>query len=95
MSDARPTPTGPDRPSRKTRRDADVRPVPGLLPDVQLARLADLIAAGETEVPGGLDRADASRLEALVRARLRARLVRFIARQIALDIHRDAGRGGK
>lgn len=99
MPDARPNPTGPGGPARgpdpTTRDAADAEHVPGPLPNERLARLADLVADGEAGVPGGLEPADELRLETMVRDRLRARLVRFIARQVALDIHRDAGRGGE
>ena len=57
----------------------------------RLDRLADLVADGEVDFPAGLGPADAARLTVLVRRRLRDRLVRYIARQIALDIHRAAG----
>jgi hypothetical protein len=56
-----------------------------------LVRLADLIAAGQADCPGGLPDEDLERLVRLVRQRLRQRLLRYLARQIALDLHRQAG----
>jgi hypothetical protein len=66
---------------------------PGPQPPERLARLADLVAGGEVEFPGGLDPDDDVRLAGMVRERLRARLVRFVARQIAHDIHREREAG--
>jgi hypothetical protein len=57
----------------------------------RLARLADLVADRAVEFPANLDARDEERLARLVRQRLGARLVRFIARQIAMDIHRETG----
>jgi hypothetical protein len=56
----------------------------------RLARLADLVADRAVEFPANLDSRDEERLVGLVRQRLGARLVRFIARQIAVEIHREA-----
>ena len=55
----------------------------------QLRRLAELIAAGEAEFPWELPPAQRQRLLEHVRILRRARLIRFIARQIAWDIHCD------
>ena len=57
----------------------------------QLARLAELVADGETDLPDDLATEQLEQLIELVRRRRRARLVRFIARQIAADIRRGAG----
>lgn len=59
----------------------------------QLGRQAELIAAGEAEFPDDLPPAQQVLLADEVRRLRRARLVTFIARQIALDVHRDATRG--
>lgn len=56
-----------------------------------LVPLADLIAAGQAEWPVDLPEVDSQRLVQLVRQRLRQRLVLHVARQIALDLHRQAG----
>jgi hypothetical protein len=95
MKDANTSPIGRgERDAGPGRTTSDARPATPDPPSaLDLARLADLVAAGEAEVPGGLAPGDEDRLAAMVRHRLRSRLVRFIARQIALDIHRDVGRG--
>lgn len=59
------------------------------LPREQLERLSELVANGETPLPEGLLPGDRQSLELRVRKLRRARLVQFIARQIALDIRRD------
>jgi hypothetical protein len=68
-------------------------PVPDPLhhqpPAESLTRLADLIASGRTPWPEGVSGEDARRLQDLVRHRLRARLLRFLARLIARDLDRD------
>lgn len=55
-----------------------------------LDRLADLVAEGQAELPSGLDPQEQEPLVQLVRQRLRHRLVHYLARQIALDLHRRA-----
>ena len=81
-----PSRTGPAGP---TPGDAALPDDPGRPTPGRLERLADLVADGQAELPDGLDPADERRLAELVRRRHRDRLVRFIARQIALDIHRE------
>jgi hypothetical protein len=61
------------------------------LSDDQLGRLAELIADGRCQPPEDLPPADRRRLQVEVRLRLRARLVRLIARAIAHHLRRDAG----
>ena len=56
------------------------------LTDEQVDRYADLIAAGEAELPDGLSRQQEEELIARTRARLRRRLIVLIARQIAADL---------
>ena len=56
----------------------------------QLACLAEMVVEGAVEFPGNFAAGDEARLVMLVRQRLRTRLVRFLARQIALDIYREA-----
>ncbi len=53
---------------------------------------AELIAAGRDEVPAHLAIADRERLKAAVRHRLRDRLVRLVARAIAMNLHREVGK---
>ena len=60
-----------------------------LSPD-QIRRWADRIADGHGQVPEDLGVADRDRLEAEVRQRLRDRLVRHIARVLAVTIQREA-----
>jgi hypothetical protein len=57
----------------------------------QLARWADLVAHGEADFPAGLAQAQEEQLRHHVRRLRRARLVQFIARQIALDVSRNSG----
>ncbi len=54
-----------------------------------LCRLAELVAAGEFPLPGDLARDSLERLVRDVRRLRRERLVKHIARAIALDIHDD------
>lgn len=53
----------------------------------QLERWAELIASGETPFPENLGARDSETLLAMVRSRRRQRLVRFIAREIAIHVH--------
>jgi hypothetical protein len=55
----------------------------------QLVRIADLVARGEMPVPQHLRAEQLHSLVREVRKRRRRRLVKFIARAIALDIHRS------
>lgn len=55
-----------------------------------LDRLAALIATGEIPLPAAIGSGDKSRLLAKAGRQRRDRLIRFIARAIALDIHRSA-----
>src|SRR5579871_1507004 len=57
----------------------------------QVDRLAELIADGCYELPSELEPADRDRLIGEVRARLRNRLVRLIARALAHRLHRESG----
>jgi hypothetical protein len=59
---------------------------PGGLTAEQVERWAALIADGRVTVPDELPSPDRERLLAAVRERLRVRLVRHIARVIALDL---------
>lgn len=52
----------------------------------QIQRWAELIADGGDRFPANLPRADQNRLAAEVRRRRRERLIRHIARVIALDL---------
>jgi hypothetical protein len=67
----------------------------GRLTREQLRRWAALIAKGDTEFPEDLDPNDRELLLGHCRALLRKRLVRLVARTIALDIHRDGGQSRK
>lgn len=69
---------------------------PGGPEEDTVRRLAELIADGRSRVPAGLSAAEQQRLSEAVRGLLRSRLIRFIARAIALDLRRAAGpREGK
>ncbi len=58
----------------------------------KLDRIADLVAQGEFPFPGDLDADELNRLAVAVRERQRRRLVKFIARSIALEIWRETDR---
>ena len=58
-----------------------------------IRRLAELVATGEVPVPADLDRGQLRRLLAEVARHRRDRLVRYIARAIAMDIHQADERG--
>lgn len=64
-------------------------PPTGGLSDDQVARWADLIAAGRGDLSDDLSPEDRQRLMAAVRQRLRDRLVRLIAQAIAWRLHRQ------
>ncbi len=55
----------------------------------QLVRLANLVASGEVPLPADLHPDQLEHLAREVRQQRRRRLVQFIARTIALDIHRS------
>jgi hypothetical protein len=57
----------------------------------QLRRWAELIADGRDEFPSGLRSDDHEVLRVEVRQLLRDRMVRLIARCVALQLHREAG----
>ena len=57
----------------------------------QLARLADFVARGELPLPDDLLADQLEHLALEVRKRRRTRLVEYIARTIATDIHRSSG----
>lgn len=63
-------------------------------PGEHLRRLAELVAAGEAEVPPDLDCPGRAAFEAAVRRLRRGRLVAFVARQVALDVVRSDAVGG-
>jgi hypothetical protein len=67
--------------------DADRRS--GQQSPAQLTRLADLVACGELPLPVDLHPDQLEHLVREVRDRRRVRLVGFIARAIALDIHQS------
>jgi hypothetical protein len=60
------------------------------LTDEQVNRWADLIADGRDAFPDDLSGVDRDRLLVSVRHRLRRRLVQFIARAVAAQLHRAA-----
>jgi hypothetical protein len=65
------------------------------LPPEQLTRWAHLVADGREAMPAGLTPAQHAEMLRQVRRLRRRRLVRYIARQVALDLHRDqAGPAG-
>jgi hypothetical protein len=57
----------------------------------QLARWAALISEGRARFPDGLPAAQALQLGYEVQKRRRARLMQWIARVVAQDLHRDPG----
>jgi hypothetical protein len=67
---------------------------PNILTDEQIWRCTVLIADRDAEFPTGLSTADHQRLVEAVRARLADRLVQYVARAVAAQIHRD-GRVGQ
>ena len=62
----------------------DISPTPK-----QFDRVAELVANGELPFPENLTAKRSQRLLVEVQQRRRRRLVKFIARMIALDIHRS------
>ena len=56
----------------------------------QTSKFAELVAAGQAELPDGLSRAQEAALIREVRVRLRHRLVALVARRIANDIAIEA-----
>lgn len=54
-----------------------------------LARLVPLVADGEVPIPGEISAADREWLITQVARHRRSRLIQFIARSIAVDIHRS------
>jgi len=64
---------------------------PAQSPTGRLLRLAAIIATGESQIPENLAAAELSVVLAEVSRLRRQRLVQFIARAIALDIHRSPG----
>ena len=65
-----------------------ILPGPDFLTDDHIARWADIIADGRARFPDDLQSPERERLMGSVQARLRDRLVRFIARAIAHRLHR-------
>jgi hypothetical protein len=61
-----------------------------LTPD-QISRWAELVAEGQEPMPGGLAPAAAEQMLQQVRRLRRARLVCYVARQLARDIAGEAG----
>jgi hypothetical protein len=66
-------------------------PTPEPPGDQPLARLAERLADDGGELPGGLEPDQELVVIDLARRRLRDRLFRYIARQIALDLRRPGG----
>ncbi len=56
-----------------------------------LARIADAVASGEAGFPADVSPGEAELLIAEIARRRRHRLVQYVARTIALDIHRASG----
>src|SRR5688500_4980338 len=79
LPDERPPAAGSGQPTR-----------PALTGD-QVERWAGLIASGESEFPHDLAFADEARLFDAVRRLRRARLITYIARQIASDVRGGGG----
>ena len=68
---------------------SDLSPVTS--PSERFKRLAALIAVGEAPIPSDLEPVDLSFVLAEVARLRRERLVRYVARAIALDFHRTRG----
>ncbi len=77
--------------ARRNTQDTEADACSSCLTDVQIGRLAEMVADGRCELPDDLPTGDGQRLQANVRGRLRLRLVRYIARAIAQHLHRDGG----
>jgi len=67
----------------------DANSSPELPSPAPTSRLADLVACGELPLPDGLSSGQLEHLALEVRKRRRKRLVDYIARAIAIDIHRS------
>jgi hypothetical protein len=79
----------PERIEQQTGEPSALACVPGRWPSY-LARLAELVADGEAEFPTQMSEEDAEPLRRLIRQQLRERLMRYIARQIAVDLHNSS-----
>src|SRR5437667_213952 len=75
-----------DIPTSRAAKPASPTPGSVLLTPEQVARWADLLARGEAGLPEGLAPCQEEELRQHVCRLRRARLIRFIARQIAQDI---------
>ena len=62
---------------------------PAVDPAPDLGRLADLVIQGDIGWPSDLSEARAAELTAVIRRRLRSRLVRLVGRQVAAELARD------
>jgi hypothetical protein len=80
----------PAKPSREPQQSAGSDSPSGLTPE-QIRRWASLVADGTSEFPGDLAPVDRDRLLVATRRLLRERLVRLVARAIAIDIRRGLG----
>jgi len=94
MTSPKPIATSPVAGAPHENRSPETPELPGQLSRDQVRRWASLIASGETEFPADLASADRELLLRESRKRLRVRLVRLIARAIALDIQSGRGQGG-
>jgi hypothetical protein len=72
--------------SRQTPQDIGVDTSASRLSDDQIDRLAAMIANGCCEWPTHFPARESQRLQVEVRSRLRHRLIRLVARAIALDV---------
>jgi hypothetical protein len=91
MSRPRPSTTEPDPAIDRTVSAVGSTSDSLALTPEQMARWAALIARGEAEFPPSLTRAQEEQLRHEVRQQRRARLVQFIARQIARSLAWSAG----
>src|SRR5262249_50888357 len=73
-----------------SRTGSTATPQASALSEGEIDRWADLIADGQASFPADLPPIDQDRLRAAVQRRRRNRLVRHIARAIALDLRRAA-----
>lgn len=76
---------------RRTTQDTGVDASASRLTNDQISRLAEMVTDGRCELPDDLPTTDHQRFQAEVQRRLRQRLIRLIARAIALHLRRDAG----
>jgi hypothetical protein len=91
MPDSNPSATRPREDGSQPVVEASSSDAALQLSPLQLERWADLVACGDALLPEGLAPDQERQLRQQVRRLRRARLVEYIARQIAQDLTRTAG----